>query len=104
VPGSPAATAPIQLVVVPPSAGLARSGGTASNTAGRRSLHRANRSRDQEIRIMGSTTETDRGPVLLCYDGSDTAKRALEHAGHVLGGDELERWAEQRERRESEEQ
>jgi Universal stress protein family len=37
---------------------------------------------------MDSTTEIDRGPVLLCYDGSDTAKRALERAGHLLGGDE----------------
>ena len=36
---------------------------------------------------MGSTTETDRGPVLLCYDGSDTAKRALERAGPLLGGE-----------------
>jgi nucleotide-binding universal stress UspA family protein len=82
------ATAPVQLVVVPPSAGLARSGETSSNTAGRRSLQRANRSHHQEIRTMGSTTETDRGPVLLCYDGSDTAKRALERAGHLLGGNE----------------
>jgi nucleotide-binding universal stress UspA family protein len=27
-----------------------------------------------------------RGPVLLCYDGSDFAKRAIEQSGALLGG------------------
>lgn len=26
------------------------------------------------------------GPALLCYDGSDPARRAIEHAGRLLGG------------------
>jgi nucleotide-binding universal stress UspA family protein len=37
---------------------------------------------------MGSATERQRGPVLLCYDGSDAARRAIERAGRVLGGGE----------------
>jgi len=28
-------------------------------------------------------------PVLLCYDGSDDAKHAIEHAGELLSGDAL---------------
>jgi len=37
---------------------------------------------------MGSASEGQRGPVLLCYDGSGAARRAIEHAGRVLGGAE----------------
>jgi nucleotide-binding universal stress UspA family protein len=31
-------------------------------------------------------TRTADGPLLLCYEGSDDAKHAIEHAGRVLGG------------------
>src|SRR3954447_18924649 len=34
----------------------------------------------------GGHTRTADGPLLLCYDGSDDAKHAIEHAGRVLGG------------------
>ena len=34
---------------------------------------------------MGLGTEGLRGPVLLCYDGSDAAGRAIARAGRVLG-------------------
>jgi nucleotide-binding universal stress UspA family protein len=37
---------------------------------------------------MGSETEGRRGPVLLCYDGSDAARRAIVRAGRALGGGE----------------
>lgn len=37
---------------------------------------------------MGSETEGRRGPVLLCYDGSDAASRAIVRAGRALGGGE----------------
>ena len=37
---------------------------------------------------MSSATKRERGPVLLCYDGSDAARRAIELAGRVLGGGE----------------
>src|SRR3954454_20921673 len=33
-------------------------------------------------------TRTADGPLLLCYDGSEDAKHAIEHAGRVLGGRE----------------
>jgi nucleotide-binding universal stress UspA family protein len=35
---------------------------------------------------MRSMATSDRGPVLLCYDGSDVAKRAIECAGQAVGG------------------
>jgi nucleotide-binding universal stress UspA family protein len=35
---------------------------------------------------MSSATEGQRGPVLLCYDGSASARQAIEWAGRVLGG------------------
>jgi nucleotide-binding universal stress UspA family protein len=35
---------------------------------------------------MSSATEAQRGPVLLCYDGSESARQAIERAGRVLGG------------------
>jgi hypothetical protein len=35
---------------------------------------------------MSSVPEGLRGPVLLCYDGSDPARQAIERAGRVLGG------------------
>jgi nucleotide-binding universal stress UspA family protein len=31
-------------------------------------------------------TRTADGPLLLCYDGSEDAKHAIEHAGRLLGG------------------
>src|SRR5918992_3718125 len=31
-------------------------------------------------------TRTADGPLLLCYDGSEDAKHAIEHAGSLLGG------------------
>src|SRR3954470_13499694 len=31
-------------------------------------------------------TRTADGPLLLCYEGSEDAKQAIEHAGRVLGG------------------
>ncbi len=31
-------------------------------------------------------TERDDGPLLLCYDGSEDAKRAIERAAALLGG------------------
>ena len=31
-------------------------------------------------------THTADGPLLLCYEGSEDAKHAIEHAGRVLGG------------------
>src|SRR4051795_10190704 len=34
----------------------------------------------------GGHTRTADGPLLLCYDGSEDAKHAIEHAGRVLGG------------------
>jgi hypothetical protein len=37
---------------------------------------------------MRSADKGQRGPVLLCYDGSDGARWAIEHAGRVLGGAE----------------
>jgi nucleotide-binding universal stress UspA family protein len=38
---------------------------------------------------MGSATEGQRGPVLLCYDGSDPAKRAIEQAGRLVDGEAI---------------
>lgn len=35
---------------------------------------------------MAATAPTSRGPALLCYDGSDAARDAIEQAGAVLGG------------------
>jgi nucleotide-binding universal stress UspA family protein len=35
---------------------------------------------------MDSETGRQRGPVLLCYDGSDTATRGIDRAGLLLGG------------------
>ena len=32
------------------------------------------------------TNPGDAGPVLLCFDGSDDARRAIERAGAILGG------------------
>jgi hypothetical protein len=37
---------------------------------------------------MDSATGRQRGPVLLSYDGSDAARRAIERAGQLLGGSE----------------
>lgn len=37
---------------------------------------------------MRSMATNERGPVLLCYDGSDPAKRAIERAGQAVGGGE----------------
>lgn len=37
---------------------------------------------------MSSATEREHGLVLLCYDGSDPAREAIERAGRVLGGGE----------------
>jgi nucleotide-binding universal stress UspA family protein len=37
---------------------------------------------------MRSAAVSERGPVLLCYDGSDPARRAIERAGRVVGGGE----------------
>jgi nucleotide-binding universal stress UspA family protein len=34
----------------------------------------------------GGQTPTADGPLLLCYDGSDDARHAIEHAGRLLGG------------------
>jgi hypothetical protein len=31
---------------------------------------------------------TRRGPILLCYDGSDHARRAIEDSAEILGGGE----------------
>jgi hypothetical protein len=39
---------------------------------------------------MRSMATNERGPVLLCYDGSDLAKRAIERAGQaVVGGEAI---------------
>lgn len=35
---------------------------------------------------MSSTYDTATGPVLLCFDGSEDARRAIERAGAILGG------------------
>jgi nucleotide-binding universal stress UspA family protein len=35
---------------------------------------------------MSSAPEGQRGPVLLCFDGSEPARQAIERAGRVLGG------------------
>jgi nucleotide-binding universal stress UspA family protein len=37
---------------------------------------------------LGPGNEGQRGTVLLCYDGSDAAGRAIERAGQILGGGE----------------
>jgi nucleotide-binding universal stress UspA family protein len=37
------------------------------------------------VDLAGHTPTAD-GPVVLCYDGSDDAKHAIERAGHLLGG------------------
>ena len=37
---------------------------------------------------MRSMATNERGPVLLCYDGSDPAKRAIERAGQAVGSGE----------------
>jgi nucleotide-binding universal stress UspA family protein len=37
---------------------------------------------------MDSANRETRGPVLLCYDGSDNARRAIGRAGQLLGGGE----------------
>jgi hypothetical protein len=37
---------------------------------------------------VGSEIEGGRGPVLLCYDGSDTARWAIVRAARVLGDGE----------------
>ena len=36
------------------------------------------------VDLAGHTRTAD-GPLLLCYDGSDDAKHAIEHAGRLLG-------------------
>jgi nucleotide-binding universal stress UspA family protein len=35
---------------------------------------------------MSPASEGEGGPVLLCYDGSEPARQAIERAGRVLGG------------------
>ena len=35
---------------------------------------------------LGGHTPTADGPLLLCYDGSEDAKHAIERAGRLLGG------------------
>lgn len=35
---------------------------------------------------MSSTYDTATAPVLLCFDGSEDARRAIERAGAILGG------------------
>jgi nucleotide-binding universal stress UspA family protein len=35
---------------------------------------------------LGGHTPTADGPLLLCYDGSEDAEQAIEHAGRLLGG------------------
>lgn len=35
---------------------------------------------------MSSTYDPATGPVLLCFDGSEDARRAIERAGAILGG------------------
>jgi hypothetical protein len=52
----------------------------------------------RRIGIMSPAIESTRGPVLLCYDGSDAAGRAIEHAARMLGGEAIvltvwSRWA-----------
>ena len=37
------------------------------------------------VDLVGHTPPAD-GPLLLCYDGSEDAKHAIEHAGRLLGG------------------
>lgn len=37
---------------------------------------------------MDSAGEGRRGPILLCYDGSDTARRAIERAATLVDGGE----------------
>jgi nucleotide-binding universal stress UspA family protein len=37
------------------------------------------------VDLAGHTPIAD-GPLLLCYDGSEDAKHAIEHAGRLLGG------------------
>ena len=37
------------------------------------------------VDLAGHTPAAD-GPLLLCYDGSEDAKHAIEHAGRLLGG------------------
>jgi nucleotide-binding universal stress UspA family protein len=37
------------------------------------------------VDLAGHTPPAD-GPLVLCYDGSDDAKHAIERAGHLLGG------------------
>jgi osmotically inducible protein OsmC len=37
------------------------------------------------VDLAGHTPTAD-GPLLLCYDGSEDAKHAIEHAGRLLGG------------------
>jgi nucleotide-binding universal stress UspA family protein len=44
--------------------------------------------RSGRIRRLAPGNEGQRGTVLLCYDGSDAAGRAIERAGRVLGGGE----------------
>jgi nucleotide-binding universal stress UspA family protein len=36
--------------------------------------------------VAGAETAAGRGPALLCYDGSEPARRAIERAGPLLGG------------------
>ena len=36
--------------------------------------------------MAGADDEAGGGPALLCYDGSDPARRAVERAGRLLGG------------------
>jgi hypothetical protein len=35
---------------------------------------------------MSTEREGQSGPVLLCYDGSESARQAIERAGRLLGG------------------
>jgi hypothetical protein len=42
----------------------------------------------RRIDTIKSAAVSERGPVLLCYDGSDPARRAIERAGQVVGGGE----------------
>ena len=37
------------------------------------------------VDLAGHTSSAD-GPLLLCYDGSEDAKHAIEHAGRLFGG------------------
>jgi hypothetical protein len=72
-----------------PGAGAGRARGPRPRRRDARPVPRGQRParvRPARLRPMSTAGDAPGSPALLCYDGSDAARRAIERAGRVLGG------------------